>query len=405
MRFGRGAGSENKPAEQKMRENDFRVAVSVGGRFHAFDLARELHRRGCLEKLLTSYPRGRAVRAGVPREKVVSLPAKELIFQLWRRLPETLRQRVRPHYFVSELFDRQAQRRLNPCDILIGWSGFSLKTLRRAKEFGAKTILERGSSHILTQTSLLREEYLAQGLEPVLAHPGIVAKELQEYREADYISVPSSFARQSFLDQGIPANKLLVVPYGADLGQFRPGPGGGKTFRAVFAGRICLRKGVHYLLKAFTELNLPAAELVLAGEVDGEMKPFLSRYRSGVRWLGKLSREELAQVFRESSVLVMPSIEEGLALVQVQALAAGLPLICTPNSGGADLIEPGVQGYIVPVRDEASLQNRLLELYRDRDKLRRMGRWAAERAKESWTWEAYGNKVLQNCRKILGRAG
>ncbi len=388
-----------------MRENNFRVAVSVGGRFHAFDLARELHRRGCLGKLLTSYPRGRAVQAGVPREKVASLPAKELIFQLWRRLPEPLRRLGRPHYFVSELFDRQARRRLEPCDILIGWSGFSLETLRRAKEFGAKTILERGSSHILTQTALLKEEYLAQGLEPTLAHPGIVAKELREYQEADYISVPSSFARQSFLDQGIPAHKLLVVPYGTDLEQFRPGPGAGKTFRAVFAGRICLRKGVHYLLKAFTELNLPEAELVLAGEVDGEMKPFLARYRSGVRWLGKLSRKELAQVFRESSVLVMPSIEEGLALVQVQALAAGLPLICTLNSGGADLIEPGEQGFIVPVRDEVSLQKRLLELYRDREKLRRLGRAAAAKAKENWSWETYGDKVVRNCRNILGSAG
>jgi len=388
-----------------MRKKDFKVAVSVGGRFHAFELARELHRRGCLGQLLTSYPRGRAVRAGVPREKVASLPAKELIFQLWRRLPKPLRRLGRPHYFVSELFDRQARRRLEPCDILIGWSGFSMKTLRRAKEFGAKIILERGSSHILTQTSLLKEEYLAQGLEPVLAHPRIVAKELQEYREADYISVPSSFARQSFLDQGLPADKLLVVPYGADLGQFRPGPGAGKTFRAVFAGRICLRKGVHYLLKAFAELNLPEAELVLAGEVDGEMKPFLARYSRRVRWLGKLSREELAKVFRESSVLVMPSIEEGLALVQVQALAAGVPLICTPNSGGADLIEPGEQGFIVPVRDEAAIQERLLELYRDREKLRRMGLAAAVKAKESWDWEAYGDKVVRNCRKILGNAG
>ncbi|HOO77011.1 MAG TPA: glycosyltransferase family 4 protein [bacterium] len=379
----------------------FQVVVSVGGRFHAFELARQLHRRGCLKRLITSYPRGIAVRAGVPRDKIVSAPAKEIVFRGWRRLPGPLRERFRPHFLVSDLFDRSARKALEECDIVTGWSGFSKRTFEKARRQGTVTVLERGSSHILTQAELLEREYRARGLRPIGPHPRIIEKELEEYARADYIAIPSTFVEASFREHGVPPSKLIRIPYGTDLERFRPGDGPADgIFRVVFAGRICLRKGVYYLLKAFTDLDLDGSELLLAGDVDREAAPLLRRYRRRVTWLGKLSPEELARLYRRATVFVMPSIEEGMAMVQVQALASGLPLLCTPNSGGGDLIADGREGLVFPAGDADALGESLLSLYRDRDKVRAMSAAAAAAARR-FGWDEYGKHVHGAYRRIL----
>ena len=70
---------------------------------------------------------------------------------------------------------------------------------------GAKTVLERGSSHMLYQRRILTEEYRKFGLENEVVHPKVVERELMEYQEADYISIPSHFVKETFIEQGMPA--------------------------------------------------------------------------------------------------------------------------------------------------------------------------------------------------------
>ncbi len=383
-------------------DEPMQVIVSVGGRFHAFELARELECRGSLRRLITAYPRFEVIKHGIPRDKISAFPAKEILFRGWKKLPPGPWKKFRPHYLVGELFERQARRALAPCDIFVGWSGFSLGLLKSAGEQGAVTVLERGSSHIETQTELLREEYLRFGIKPILAHPRVIAKELREYDQADYIAIPSDFVRKSFLQRGIPDEKLIQVPYGVSLDSFYPHevPDDG-IFRVVYAGRLCLRKGVQYLLQAFSELDLEDSELLLLGGADPEFLPFLKKYSGRVSWLGRRPREKLPREYSRSSVFVMPSIEEGMAMVQVQAMACGLPLICTPNSGGEDLISEGVNGFIVPIRDPEAIKERIRTLYHDRVRCSKMGAAARARVADDFTWQRYGARVYENYRRIL----
>ena len=379
------------------------VTVSVKSRFHAFNLARELQRLSGLHRLITSYPVFETVKYGIDRDRIRSLPVIEAVERSWRALPLSLKRACDLRYLLCERFDRSAADLVpEDSDIFVGWSSFSLHSLRRSKRHGAKTVLERGSSHMLYQCDIMREEYGRFDIKGELAHPRIVEKELLEYEEADYISVPSAYVKQTFLVRGYPAEKLIHVPYGVDLAHFRPVPKRDATFRVVHCGGLTLRKGVHYLLQAFSELDLPDAELWLIGSVSPEIKPFLARYASeGIRHLGPFPQTNLYQYYSQGSVFCLASIEEGLAMVQAQAMACGLPVICTTNTGGADIVRDGVDGYVVPIRDVRALKEKILYLYENPDVCRAMGESARQRVAGGFSWADYGDRMHEHYRRIL----
>jgi glycosyltransferase involved in cell wall biosynthesis len=380
-----------------------KVTVSVGGKFHAFHLARQLLKRGFLERLITSYPKFEAKKDGIPPSKVRSVLVKEVLERAWGLIPKLLRARFNPRYLTSVLFDALARREVAPSDIFVGWSGFSLLQLRRAKALGAVTIVERGSSHILFQSAILKEEYRRWGLpmprDPV--HPKLVARELREYKEADFISVPSRFVKRTFLEQGVPEGKLIQVPYGVDLSQFRRTPKTDVVFRIVCAGGIGLRKGIPYLLQAFAELKLPNSELLLVGSLSDEIKPILKRFRGAFRHAGHVSQQKLAELFSQSSVFAMMSVEEGLAMVIPQAMACGLPVVATMNTGAEDVVRDGVDGFIIPVRDMERLKEKLAYLYEHPDACAAMGRSAKERVRSGFTWDDYGGRIVAAYERAL----
>jgi len=381
-----------------------KVTLSVLGRFWAFYLARELQRHGCLERLITSYPKFETVKYGVPRERICSLVFNEILNRGWLKAPGMLKRRYNAQYLVHELFDRRAARNLpRSTEIWAGWSSHSLNTLRRAKELGAKTVLEHGSSHIVQQDFILREEYERLGLRGhEFAHPKIIEKELLEYQEADFILIPSFYVKETFLQRGVPAAKLLHVPFGVDLSNFYPIPKVDKTFRVIHCGNLSLRKGVHYLLQAFWELKLPGAELWLIGSLSEEIRPFLKQFASpAIRHLGPFPEQELHKYYSQGSVFCLASIEEGLAMVQVQAMACGLPLIITTNTGGADLIREGREGFILPIRDVAALKEKILYCYENPEEARRMGEAGRRRVRTGFTWADHGDRIIAHFRRIL----
>jgi glycosyltransferase involved in cell wall biosynthesis len=303
-------------------------------------------------------------------------------------------------YFIHSLYDRQARKKLDNCDIFVGWSSFSLHTLCEAKARGVVTIIERGSSHIAYQYQILQEEYERFGIEYYL-EPRILEKELQEYVEADFISIPSLFVKRTFLERGIPKDKLIHIPYGVDLHSFRQVSKEDNVFRVIFAGAMTLQKGVHYLLQAFAELNLPNAELWLLGSLTPEIKPFFERYAGHYRYLGHIPQVELYQYYSQGSVFVIFSIQEGLAMVQTEAMACGLPVICTTNTGGEDIIRNGIDGYILPIRDVEGLKEKLIYLYENPNICCEMGQSAKKRVGSGFTWDDYGTRIIEKYQMLI----
>ncbi len=384
-----------------MDDKKLKIILSVGGRFHFFNLAHELYKHGYLERLITSYPKFEAVKYGIPRDRIKSILIKEILYRSLQSMPLLMGDRFGLQFFIEDIFDRLSVKYVTPSDFFIGFSSFSLYSMQRAKKLGAKVILDHGGAHMLFREIILREEYKLHGIVGPL-NPKSTQKALKEYKEADYICIPSSFVKRTFLDYGFPEEKLVLVPYGVDLTEFKQIPKKDNIFRVVFVGGMCLRKGVHYLLQAFSELHLPNSELLLVGAMNEEIKPFFKKYEGKFNWVGHIKQKELHEYYSQSSVFVLMSVEEGMAMVIAQAMACGLPVIATTNTGGEDLVREGKDGFIISIRNVEALKQKLLYLYENPEIRERMGQSAKERISSGFTWNDYGNKMIMEYRRISG---
>jgi len=374
------------------------VDISVGSRFHAFDLARELARHGMLRRLHTGYPAFAAAGFGVPRDAVSSVWTGEPLNRALSALHRRGWIREQPDPYVSQRHDRIVASRLRPgADLFVGWSSQCRASIAAARRLGMTTIVERGSAHIEWQRDQLTEEKRLTGLNVEIPHERSVENELAEYATTDFIAVPSAFSARTFIARGIAAGKLLINPYGVDLTLFqRPvsarrqqqdSEGG---LKVLHVGRVSAQKGVHYLVEAVR--RVPHATLTLVGALDSGMDRVL-RDTTLVRAVGAVPGATLPRWYAEADVLCLLSVQEGLALVIAQAMAMGLPVIATPNTGAEELIEDGVNGFIVPARDPAAAAARLRQLAQDPALRLEMGRRARARIAVGFDWAHYGERA------------
>jgi glycosyltransferase involved in cell wall biosynthesis len=136
-----------------------------------------------------------------------------------------------------------------------------------------------------------------------------------------------------------------------------------------------------------------------------EIKPFFEKYDGNFRWVGHVPQKELYKYYSSSSVFVIMSIQEGLAMVQPQAMACGLPVICTTNTGGEDIVRDGIDGFIIPIRDVEALKEKLTYLHENQDICKQMGQNAKERVSKGFTWDDYGERMIQAYKNVLGVNG
>lgn len=381
-----------------------RVTVSCPTKFHAYYLADQLHKHGVLEGLYTSYygrfgTKRNDRRIDIPREYIHTNLLFAFLYYGYN--PGT-------HLFRSRLYGKWVAGNLKDEDIVVTWGLSALPIIERAHELGIKVIVERGSSHAVYQRDILLKEYDKWGAPTEALYrsfsPERMEQELLEYEKADFISIPSSFVERTFLENGISKDRLIKIPYGVDLSEFRQLPKQDSVFRVIFAGSMELRKGVQYLFQAFFQLNLPDAELWLVGGKTPEMEPLFSKYEGRFRYFGHQPQVKLHEYYSQCSVFVICSVEEGMAMVQPQAMACGLPLLCTTNTGGEDLIEDGKEGFILPIRDVETLKEKILYLYEHRDVCYEMGQAAKRKIHKGFAWKDYGNKLMNAYKKVISKA-
>ena len=371
-----------------------KVCVSVHGRFHAFELARGLHRRGVLACLLTTYPAFVPRRVIGPDVTLRTVPTLEV----WRRLYPRSRLGPQPDLAISKAFGRFAAGALKnvQADVLVGWSSATLEAIPIARDKGMKVVIERGSTHIAHQTEVLQDEYRRHGLDFQATAPEIVERELREYELADAIAVPSRFAARTFIGRGIPESKLIIAPMGVDLGRFSPAPANtaDRLPRILFVGAVGLRKGVPLLLRAFARLK-DIAELHLVGPVEDDFRPIMATFPlSNVVVRGPVASESLQDLYADADIFCLPSVEEGFGMVVTEAMACGLPPVVTESVGASDTITPGANGLIVGNGDEAALAEALEKLVSDPELRRSLGTAARNRVMSGCGWDDYADRVV-----------
>lgn len=380
-----------------------KVTILVGGKFHAFNLAEQLEKKKYLNNLITSYPIWKIVyNYNIQKKKIKSIFFKEIVerFLMKIRLLELYNS---IQYYLNLYFEYFSSKKVDfkKTDILVGWSGFCLTSFKKSKNYNTIKILERGSSHIEFQRDLLIEEYKKFNLK-FNFNKKLIDKELQEYRLADYISVPSNFAKKTFIDRGFKNDKIIKVPYGVDLKYFYPRKKKKNIFRYIYVGIVSIRKGIIYTLKAFDELNLPKTELLIVGQISNEIRPLINKYKKNkkIKFIGHVDQNFLVRFYNKSDVFVISSIEDGFAMVILQALACGLPVICSENSGGSDLIKNGKNGYVVPIRNIKYLKLKMHQLYQNKKKLIKMKKFI-NLNRNLYSWDTYGDNIERSYKNIL----
>jgi len=371
-----------------------RVAQAVFGVFHHFELAHQLRRRNHLQQIYSTWPWARVKREGLPRSLVSCFPlfhTADYLLSRYPLYPAAVSDRM--NLWNAQAFDAFTRSRIGHCDAFIAISGAGLTTGPLVQSRGGKFLCDRGSTHQRFQDQVMAEEYSRWGLPFRTPPPNILLREEAIYAAADAITVPSNVARRSFLQMGVPPEKVHVIPYGVRLEKFAPAePPPVDSFEVLFAGQISLRKGIPYLLQAFARLRHPHKRLTLAGAVQAELRPLLATLPTeNVTFIGTIPQPELAARMARSHVLVLPSVEEGLALVQGQALACGCPVIATTATGAEDLFTDGVEGFIVPGRDPDALAVRLQQLADDPGLRDRMSAAALARVQHLGGWDHYGD--------------
>jgi len=174
----------------------------------------------------------------------------------------------------------------------------------------------------------------------------------------------------------------------------------------IYVGQITVRKGIGYLLQAVEPLaRKHKVELWLVGEIDPHIRRLLDRYSSIFEYKGACPRRDLWRLYSQSSVLVLASVEEGFGLVQAQAMACGVPVIATTNTGAEDLFTDGIEGFIVPIRSPESIREKLQWMMDNRDLRDRMAGAALERVKSLGGWDRYGECVQSVYRELAVRKG
>jgi glycosyltransferase involved in cell wall biosynthesis len=256
---------------------------------------------------------------------------------------------------------RCSSRHLEPCDFIHGIPGQCLHTFRAAKRAGIRTVLNHATGPVRDWVRIMEPEYARVGLRLTDHCPydeAYFAREDEEYALSDWHCAASSVVREQLIARGIEARRILLAPYGADPGIFfaddSPPP---PDFRIVFAGQICLRKGLRTLLDALTLAGREEWRVDFYGGTQNESARDLDAYRGAtpLRFHGAVSQAALGAALRAGSALVLPSLEEGFGLVVPQALNCGLPAIVSDRVGGKDLVRHRENGSIVPATNAEAL--------------------------------------------------
>jgi glycosyltransferase involved in cell wall biosynthesis len=390
--------------------------VTHPGRQHSHQAALGLQAAGMLAGYWSGVPAVTAQACRVPaalrrrfaRYAPVPLDPARVRWFPWapalRRAGDALLSRraaARIDFAACRLFDLWAAARLPDAraGAVIACEISALDTFREARRLGMTTILDAPSLHHAAQ------DRLHGTTDTTALHRRIVRVKDEEIALADHILTVSELARRTYLDAGVPVEKLHAVALGADTGLFTPRSAGEPppaAFTFLFAGASLHRKGFDLLLAAFAQMMESAdVHLRIVGP-RGDAAHLLERWPTGrISAAGLTDQPGLAAELRRADCLVLPSRNDSYAMVVAEALAAGIPALVSEMVGAKDLLTEGETGWTVPVGDVGALAERMLWCARHPAEVRAM-RDACRRAAEGASWPAYHRRLAELMRGLTG---
>ena len=363
------------------------INVASSHRFHLLDLARELSHQGHDVRFYSYVPTKRCVKYGLNGKQCTCLlPFVIPFFVLQKLFPKVSwyrKWRDRTMDFIMGHFMRR-------CDVYIALGTVYLDSFVRAKsKFGAKTILEWGSKHIDEQQRIMASIHSS------LNGEYFNERSRKAYDIVDYIAVASKHVVDSFLKHGYSEVKLLRNPYGVNLSEFYPSAKTEKEYDILMVGGWGLRKGCDLIVEAIRKTNYKF--LHVGSFIDYSFPKNDNRFTH----YNAVEQEQLVNFYHKAKVFILPSREEGLAMVQAQAVACNLPLIGSKDSGAEDIQQIVENPYYITIIRDFSMEAVIEAINVALKKYDELGDTLyAGDMRTHLTWEAYGKRYSENLKEI-----
>ena len=378
--------------------------IVVQGRFHGFELARALLGLGHDVVVHTNYPRYVVQRFGVPAANVRSFVGHGVVSRIGSRLHRYMPTTV--DAMLHQSFGRWAARSLRPdADVVYGFSGVMEEILKSPRRRCQLRTLLRGSAHIREQARILGEEEDRIGARLDGPSGWMIGREEREYELADKIFVLSTFALESFLSQGVPPNWLELCRLGVDLSHFRASNIvvaervkrvlGKAPLRVLTTGAFSFRKGARDIADVATELSKKMV-FRFVGDRLPETAELARQNSQNIEFIDREPEKSLVQHYAWADVFFFPTIEDGFAMVLLQAAAAGLPIIATANCSAPDFVVEDQTGWIIPIRNTDGFIRRLSWCDENRETLARMIS-TIPRTNHAWDWRCVAAELIAAC--------
>ena len=320
------------------------------------------------------------------------------------RVLGTMRALALHDYIVS----RRMEKLGGKIDIVHTWPDAALLTLKAASRLGIPTVLERPNGHTRYAYTAVAQESKRLGIilppdNEYAFKADVLQKEEKEYQQADYLLCPSDFVVRTFLDEGFPTDKLRRHQYGYDEKVYYPDLTRSRQtdcgLTMLFVGDCAVRKGLHFALEAW--LQSPASrdgKFMIAGKFlpayETKLAPMLSQ--PSIHVLGY--RNDVPELMRKSDVFVLPSIEEGSALVTSDARGSGCVLLVSEGAGAT--CKHMENALVHPIGNVKVLTEHLTMLQKDRSLLTRLREASLDTVPEI-TWKAAGTRLLDVYRGVI----
>jgi glycosyltransferase involved in cell wall biosynthesis len=307
---------------------------------------------------------------------------------------------------LGELDRKVAQRlsKIDNVDSVYAYEDGALESFRAARERGFKCVYDLPIAYWQTSQRLLREEAERYpDWEPTLGatrdSDEKLSRKSKELELADLVVCPSNFVLESLPADARAQKKCLVAPFGSpDVDLSKGSPKNSGRLRLLFAGALTQRKGLADLFEAMKQVDSKKVELVVMGSLLRPLSWYRNRFADFV-YEPPRPHGEVLRLMQSCDVLVLPSIVEGRALVQQEAMACGLPVIATRNAGADDVIVDGETGFLVPIRSPEAIAEKINWCAANRPLVNGMGIAARKRAAE-FTWRAYGERIVAAVRAL-----
>ncbi len=362
---------------------------------------------------IDQFPNGRIIsrRATAARADCIDVP-----FDGWRRMAASgiervpiLRRRRDLLTLLSDVdFDSKVSAHLSGVGLFDGVMGQCCRAFETLSRGRTPLVLTALNTHIDNVAEVLTDENRRLGINsPIFVHPRMRQRVRREIERATCIRALSETVKQSFIERGVAAEKIEVILPAVDLDHFRPVAKKDAVFRVLAVLTIDPRKGAYYLFQAFERAAIPGSELVIIGSTgDRWASQMLQQFKARLPNLriqaADVLKVPIESTYGQASVLVHPAVEDGFALAVAQALACGKPVITTRQTGAAQLITDGQNGYVLECRDVDGLAERLRLLASDESLLNRLSS-AAPQAVAHLGYPSVARDVARLYERLLGK--